>query len=335
LLHDLGHFPFAHSLKELVVKNHESLTGTIILESDLGDEIKRSLDIDPFLVAGIIDRDLDYDGSEDISFYRNLLSGVLDPDKLDYLNRDAYFCGIPYGLQDVDHIISDIHPFPEKGIAITTRGLVSVESVLFAKYIMYRTVYWHKTVRIATAMIKKAVLLGLQEGVITADDLYGLNDQSFFSIADTIHFKPFRLLTDVLARNLYKQVYMTEFSPSLQSHCMLENLSDRLLVETHIAREIEKITGSHVSTEEVIIDIPERISFELDVPVLQSNEEGDISFKETGSVFNHALVKNVSRTLRHISVSVIRKHEILEAIGKVHIAELLHVHHQGKKGVHT
>jgi HD superfamily phosphohydrolase len=323
LLHDLGHFPFAHSLKELDLKNHESLTGSIILESDLAAEIKHSLDTDPLLVAAIIDRERDYRGSEDISFYRNLLSGVLDPDKLDYLNRDAYFCGIPYGHQDVDHIISDIHPFPEKGIAITTRGLASVESVLFAKYIMYKTVYWHKTVRIATAMIKKAILLGLQEGVISIDDLYGLNDQNFFAIADTIHFKPFRLLNDVITRNLYKQVFITAFSASHPSHCKLENLSERLSVETRIAKEIEKISGTHVSTEEIIIDIPERISFEIDVPVLHNDGEGNTSFKETGSVFNDKMVQNITQTLRVISLSVRRREEILKTIGKINITALI------------
>jgi len=36
--------------------------------------------------------------------FRSFLSGVLDPDKIDYLTRDAFYCGVPYGIQDADYI---------------------------------------------------------------------------------------------------------------------------------------------------------------------------------------------------------------------------------------
>ena len=51
-----------------------------------------------------------YAGKENVGFYWKLLSGVLDPDKLDYLNRDAFFCGVPYGIQDVDFILEEVYP---------------------------------------------------------------------------------------------------------------------------------------------------------------------------------------------------------------------------------
>ncbi|GAI78327.1 unnamed protein product, partial [marine sediment metagenome] len=161
MLHDLGHYPYAHSLKELDVESHESLTSKRICEDDFCLIIKEDLGVDPHLVAAIIDSNLEYRGSEDVVFFRNLLSGVLDPDKLDYLNRDAYFCGVPYGIQDVDFVLNEIVPYSSTGLAITWKGLSAVESILFSKYLMYRTVYWHKAVRIATAMIKKAILMGL------------------------------------------------------------------------------------------------------------------------------------------------------------------------------
>ncbi|MBN1696831.1 MAG: HD domain-containing protein [Spirochaetales bacterium] len=323
LLHDLGHYPFAHSLKDLEVKTHESLTADIILESGLSKKISRTLHTDPLLVAAIIDRELEYGGDGDVTFYRNLLSGVLDPDKLDYLNRDAYYCGIPYGQQDVDHILSDIHPVPQKGIAITGRGLTSVESILFAKYIMYKTVYWHKTVRIATSMIKKAVLMGLNDRIITADDLYGLNDQTFFTMADTTGFRPFRLLSDVLSRRLYKQVYISEISSGHSAYRRLENLTERLAAETRIAREIGKISGHPTGTEDIVIDIPEHITFEIDVPLLHNNGDGNITFRESGSVFSDTVVGTIAGTLRFVTVSVARREEILESIHKIDIAALL------------
>ena len=95
LLHDLGHYPFAHSLKDLGVLSHETLTARLVQEGEWPRRIREEAGTAPALVAAIIDRTLPYAGPERVEPYRHLLSGVLDPDKLDYLNRDAYFCGIP------------------------------------------------------------------------------------------------------------------------------------------------------------------------------------------------------------------------------------------------
>ena len=127
LLHDLGHFPYAHSLKELPLKEHEVLTGEIILSKELYNPIKEELGVPPEMVAAIIDKNLPDGGDEQIVLFRNLLSGVLDPDKLDYLTRDAYFCGVPYGIQDVDFIISRIKPYKKSGLAVDSQGLPAVE----------------------------------------------------------------------------------------------------------------------------------------------------------------------------------------------------------------
>jgi HD superfamily phosphohydrolase len=160
LLHDIGHFPYTHSLKELPLTDHEALTGQIIQKEPMKSFVAKT-GADPYLAAAIADQDLPCDNalscvSDEVSFYRRLLSGVLDPDKLDYLNRDARNCGVPYGAQDVDFIIGRLHPDKHRGLVIDSRGIPSVESILFSKYLMYRTVYWHKGVRSATAMIKSA-----------------------------------------------------------------------------------------------------------------------------------------------------------------------------------
>ena len=162
LLHDLGHFPYAHSLKELALTEHETLTGDIVLSRDLSGIIKERLRVDPKTVAAIVDLNRPCPEDGELPFFRNLLSGVLDPDKLDYLTRDAFFCGIPYGVQDIDFIINRIKPHPARGIALDPQGLPAIENILFSKYLMYKSVYWHKTVRVATAMIKKAIILGLR-----------------------------------------------------------------------------------------------------------------------------------------------------------------------------
>ena len=96
LLHDIGHFPYAHSLKELAIKEHEEIAAELILGND---ELGKAIDDaggDRKMAALIIADGRECSDSE-TETYRNILSGTLDPDKLDYLTRDAFFAGIPYG----------------------------------------------------------------------------------------------------------------------------------------------------------------------------------------------------------------------------------------------
>ena len=125
LLHDIGHYPFAHSLKDLSVEPHESLAAKEIV-GGLARVIRESVGVEPQAVAAIIDRGSGYRGSVNVGFFWKILSGVLDPDKLDYLNRDAFFCGVPYGIQDVDFILEEVFPHVENGVAISKKGISTV-----------------------------------------------------------------------------------------------------------------------------------------------------------------------------------------------------------------
>jgi uncharacterized protein len=313
LLHDVGHYPYAHSLKDLDVEYHEKLTAKIIIEDRFYNLIKDLLGIPPEDVAAIIDPGIEVNDRKDIAYFRNLLSGVLDPDKLDYLNRDAFFCGIPYGVQDVDFILSDIHPHAARGIAVTERGLISVESILFSKYLMYKTVYWHKTVRIATAMIKKAIYLSLREGILKKTDLYSIDDNGLFALAKKKHFPPFVLVENVLARNLHKMVFHLPFDGSNPNHRRIENIADRFELENRIGTELSKKAGIAYKSEDLIIDIPEHISFEMDVPVIDTDAKREISYRESGSVFDKDTVSGFAGSIRSISIYIARIPELLSA----------------------
>ncbi|MCL2792464.1 MAG: HD domain-containing protein [Spirochaetaceae bacterium] len=300
LLHDLGHFPYAHSLKELPLIDHEVLTGKIILSQPLYNEIKESLKIDPAFVAAIVDKNIKENITNEVMFFRNLLSGVLDPDKLDYLNRDAYFCGVPYGMQDIDFIISSILPHKEKGIAVYEHGLPAIENILFSKYLMYRAVYWHKTIRSATAMAKKALFMGLKDKKINPEELYDLDDETLFSNYRESSYKPFSLLKNISERKLYKMVLEIPFCNEDKNHNILTSLDKRHEKEDEILLFIRKKYFPNCGEESVIIDIPEKISFEVNLPVFYKNNFDN--FTESGSVFNGTVIKGFTETLRKIRV---------------------------------
>jgi len=98
------------------------------------------------------------------------VSGPIDVDKLDYLSRDATMCGVPYGVIDVDRLLTSLTVSAE-GVALHAKGLAALESLLFAKYQMYRNVYWHHAVRSATAMFKRLVRRAIAARRTSPDDI--------------------------------------------------------------------------------------------------------------------------------------------------------------------
>jgi HD superfamily phosphohydrolase len=248
---------------------------------------------------------------------------VLDPDKLDYLNRDAYFCGVPYGIQDVDFILEELYPDKLKGVALSRKGVTALESILFSKYLMYKTVYWHKTVRIATAMIKKAIATALAEGIIARQELYGLDDDEFFAMFTEKRHPVFRLVGAVRMRRLHKMVYRVPFRTDLPSHLRLERIEERLRLEQDIVAELARKLGRTVSREDVIVDVPERISFEIDVPLIETGERDPAFIGGEAHILGAGAAEHLPRALRYIGVSVCRDTDIMAAIEQLDISRFL------------
>ncbi|MBT3274242.1 MAG: HD domain-containing protein [Spirochaetales bacterium] len=316
LLHDVGHFPYAHSLKELPLQSHESLTAKAILNTSLRIGIERGEHGDAEMTAKIVDTALDSQGNREIEIYRKLLSGVLDPDKLDYLTRDAYFCGIPYGVQDTDLIISKLEYLEKVGLVVEEQGIHAVENVLFSKYLMYRSVYWHRAVRIATAMIKKAVYMGMTSGDIQPEALYGLDDDSFVSTFGITNSDSSILISQVNKRDFFKTVWEEPFDPSNKNHTRLLDLNARHQLEKQFSEELgiaESDSGSESAiacatacATELIIDIPEQISFEVDL--LIHREDGLFPFVDSGTVFKEEVVSGFTNSLRKIRIFAPRQY---------------------------
>jgi HD superfamily phosphohydrolase len=325
LLHDIGHYPFAHSLKDLGVDAHEEIAAREIIDS-LSTVIRLQLDVDPAFVAAIISRGAPPKGMPDVDFYRRILSGVLDPDKLDYLNRDAYFCGVPYGIQDVDFILEEIFPDKDSGVAISPKGITALEDILFSKYLMYKTVYWHKTVRIATAMIKKAFAMGLANGAIARSDLYGLDDEEFFALFSSSRYPAFELVEKVRRRELHRQVWRVPFREEDPSHRRIEDIKQRLLAEERIAREAGAISGERIPTEDIVLDVPERVSFDFDVPVVEPASGRTLEAhgaQARSSVFSGIGGDDWPRSIRYISVSARRDEALLAALERLDIGGII------------
>ena len=302
LCHDLGHFPYAHSLKELPLREHESLTADVV-RGPMRAEVEAA-GANPEFVAAIVDKDLDApdpSSVEALALFRSLLSGVLDPDKLDYLNRDAWSCGVPYGLQDVDFTLQHLGLDASGRPGIAERGVMAVEAVLFSKYQMYKAVYWHKSVRAATAMIKKAVIGSLSDGSLEPGELYGLDDHGFYALMAARGRDREGLIRSVFDGNLLRAATEYQFDEGNPAHRRALDLAGRPGLESDLAEAVSsgsRLGASRSEAARIVVDVPEPISFESDLPVIGTNA----SFTAWSTVFKPGLVDSFTRSLRVLRV---------------------------------
>ena len=151
LMHDIGHGPFSHVFEEAGMlpsgMSHEDISLMMMQEikSEMGkvesENGKRKTENYEQLLSLAIDI---FQDKYPKHFLHQLISSQLDVDRLDYLCRDSFFCGVTEGSVASARILKMMNVV-ENHLVVEVKGIYSVEKFLVARRLMYWQVYLHHT----------------------------------------------------------------------------------------------------------------------------------------------------------------------------------------------
>ncbi|MEM0272522.1 MAG: hypothetical protein QW514_08285, partial [Thermoprotei archaeon] len=155
-----------------------------------------------------------YNNSQE--YLTKIIAGQVDVDKMDFLNRDSYFTGVPYGKVDQRRLIEGLL-VKSDNIAINMNALYALEQFIIARYEMFKAVYYHRTVRAAEIMFDRilrytAADIGIQKDInvdeyLKLDDGYVWSRVHELAKSEKLNKNALRLFRMLNRRELLKSCY--------------------------------------------------------------------------------------------------------------------------------
>ncbi|HLI08775.1 MAG TPA: HD domain-containing protein [Ktedonobacteraceae bacterium] len=276
LLHDIGHYPFSHTIEELdyPIIPHEKVGRSIIENSEIATILENDYHLSPERVADFIDPPKNKVLHPDDELLNYLLSGALDVDKLDYLPRDARACNVPYGGVDVARLQGALRIHQnvngQRRIVVTHKGISPLYSLIHARQEMFDNIYWHHTSRAMQMMLLRAVHDALDAGALQAKQLMGLDDASLLALLanERMPGSARALANDLELRRPYKGVIeVSHLAGRLfkRLEALFWDAQRRRRVEQMLAAELSRAMEIQIADYEVLFDIPRPEKWEMDV----------------------------------------------------------------------
>ena len=309
LIHDVGHWPFCHPIEDMQLPGlakHEERIGGWLADLELAQCIREDWSCDPAVIKTLL---LDSPQEAGLKFLASCLSGPIDVDKLDYLQRDSLHAGVPYGRNfDAGRLVNSlcVHP-TQSTLAVGEKGRTAAEMMVFARYVMFSEVYWHHTVRSATAMLQRAVYtlcdaMKLSETLAMTDAVWierlrgAATDTNTGTSPDTkANTHDVSGIVDGLFgphRQLYKRASEFNVLDGVDVHRKLARRPYWWLVacREQLAEQVSKRTGVTLRATDVLIDAPP-VKLEVDINMDVVSRDGSVRSLEDVSPVASALAR--------------------------------------------
>lgn len=275
LLHDLGHWPFCHPIEDMGLAElppHEQFAAEFLSPNrELAQVLRDLWHIEPGEVLDVLAPKTD---SAPLRMIRSILSGPIDIDKMDYLERDSLHAGVPYGRNfDKNRLIQSLLVNERgDGLAINSKGRTAAELMVFARYVMFGEVYWHHAVRSATSMFAR--------GFYELCDKFDL--RSFFQMRESEVIDSMReaargtecddLVEGLFGskRKLYKRVaeYSLYQHPDIYNRLARQPYDHLVECSKRFAERMQFIANTEIGANDVLFDAPpphREIEFNVDI----------------------------------------------------------------------
>ena len=231
LLHDIGHGPFSHALEHTLAQGvrHEDISLLMMdkLNEEFGGRLTTAINI--------------FKGNYHRKFFCQLISGQVDLDRMDYLNRDSFYTGVSEGVISFDRIIKMFNVVNDQ-LVVEEKGIYSVEKFLIARRLMYWQVYLHKTV-IAGEQLLVKILERAKELTSKGASLFATPALQHFHTNDVsgkrffeeeIHLEQFSKLDD---QDIYASVKVWADGDDIILSKLCKMLNARKLYKVEISNE--------------------------------------------------------------------------------------------------